>query len=582
MRCLLAIIANHTRSVSQLDAAIRRRAELALPPSDYAFDRYLTQCDSLGFYTWTNEPGDAAIEKSSRHIRMRSGYSGDQLTDPTDFTQADGIFLDFSLDPVERAVTVSNCVTRLEPAYWVHSQECTLIGNRALLLNLLTHTDRTPSYDLDALASLVCLGWFADESTPFQNVQVLPANTVLRATPGQRPILRELDDSLAVGIGRELGDTPDYREMANALLDACLPLRTSSPTAALTGGKDSRLIVAALKAAGVEFTATTAGFPDDPDVLVAVQVAKALGIPHRVSQPKTRVSNHRRVIEVDPLGRTASALRVSDGMLSGYENLPRPGPYDARVSIGGHGGEILRGGYAKNVATHDYSGVMQFWRNTLYGPGGELLTPSVRSSYTDRLGGWLVRQSGHLAPIDLLDRYYLEFRCGRWSAAARAAYTLRRRLLQPLFDNRLIKLAQRIQCERRYEDRVIHGILSQLAPTLVDIPFAQDKWKFAPAGDMSGFAGGRSGRASPTGPSAFNWRLDSSLAPVLAGRVLEAPSLLFDVVDRRRIDRVFAEESWDPRLAWNLYSLAVLLSNDWLHEPTGRNVQIEVPNRDQG
>ncbi len=52
--------------------------------------------------------------------------------------------------------------------------------------------------------------------------------------------------------------------------------------------------------------------------------------------------------EADLLARLRSAVLMSDGMLSAFENIGRPDPRHAAepVQAGGHGGELLRGGYA--------------------------------------------------------------------------------------------------------------------------------------------------------------------------------------------------------------------------------------------
>src|SRR6202030_4817466 len=72
------------------------------------------------------------------------------------------------------------------------------------------------------------------------------------------------------------------REVAEGLVAAVAPLRDAgSPVElSLTGGKDSRLIAAALVKAGVPVVARTHGFADHPAVVVAAEIARLLGIEH--------------------------------------------------------------------------------------------------------------------------------------------------------------------------------------------------------------------------------------------------------------------------------------------------------------
>ena len=76
--------------------------------------------------------------------------------------------------------------------------------------------------------------------------------------------------------------------VAAALVEAVGPLgeRGVPVELSLTGGKDSRLIAAALTAAEVPFRARTHGFASHPDVIVAAMIASRLGIEHVVTEPR--------------------------------------------------------------------------------------------------------------------------------------------------------------------------------------------------------------------------------------------------------------------------------------------------------
>ena len=168
-------------------------------------------------------------------------------------------------------------------------------------------------------------------------------------------------------------------------MQAVAPLRDAPGPVelSLTGGKDSRLIAAALARAGVPARARTYGFPGHPDVVIAAQVARELGLEHEVVEPRTTgaagpggttgtdgangadgagvggitgaariagAAGSRVVQEVDVLGRLRATVLVADGMLSAFENVGRPDPDAGSATvIGGHGGELLRGGYAKII-----------------------------------------------------------------------------------------------------------------------------------------------------------------------------------------------------------------------------------------
>ena len=90
--------------------------------------------------------------------------------------------------------------------------------------------------------------------------------------------------------------------------------------------------------------ARTHGFADHPDVVVAAEIARRLGIEHVVRTPAAPGQ------QVDVLGRIRATVLVADGMLSAFENVGRPDPAASpAVTAGGHGGELLRGGYAETA-----------------------------------------------------------------------------------------------------------------------------------------------------------------------------------------------------------------------------------------
>src|SRR5690625_6856968 len=115
---------------------------------------------------------------------------------------------------------------------------------------------------------------------------------------------------------------------------------------ALTGGKDSRLIVSGLKNLGVNYTVETNGDKDNADVIVAQKVSNALKIPHEIYPPSEPNAKH---MEVNIMERVQNAIKSSEGLLYAYENIFIPKPFDPTlISMGGQGGELLRGGFAAN------------------------------------------------------------------------------------------------------------------------------------------------------------------------------------------------------------------------------------------
>src|SRR6202008_4458307 len=101
------------------------------------------------------------------------------------------------------------------------------------------------------------------------------------------------------------------RDVAGALVAAVAPLRDAGEPVelSLTGGKDRRLIAAALGKAGGPVVEKTHGFHDHPDVVVAAEIARRLGIEHVVRTPAAPGQRG------DVLGRIRAAVLVAGGGL---------------------------------------------------------------------------------------------------------------------------------------------------------------------------------------------------------------------------------------------------------------------------
>ena len=199
---------------------------------------------------------------------------------------------------------------------------------------------RLSDHDPLLACALLNTGFPLGSVTPFAGVSALPPSTTLHALSGTLTTIGDSASSHASPAGRAA-------DVAAALVAAVAPLREAGQPVelSLTGGKDSRLVAAALVAAGVPVLAKTHGFDGHPDVVIAAEIAKRLGIEHTVTTPAAPGQ------QTDVLGRLRATVLVADGMLSAFENVGRPDPVPSTaVTAGGHGGELLRGGYAETAA----------------------------------------------------------------------------------------------------------------------------------------------------------------------------------------------------------------------------------------
>ena len=480
-------------------------------------------------------------------------------------------------------------LTRVDPVYLVEVPGAVVVSDRAAWAAAVA--GRLGDPDPVTVTAFLALGYPVGAATPFRGVRALGNGQQLTVTSGR----------LAAGTARgplAAGTAPGAHpasqagaagsgSVAAALVEAVRPLgELGVPVElSLTGGKDSRLIAAALTAAKVPFRARTHGFASHPDVIVAAMIASKLGVEHVVTEPRP-AAPEQAPDEAELLARLRSAVLVCDGMLSAFENLGRPDPQPVTqpVQTGGHGGELLRGGYAPAAwserrparAWSEARGAELFRRMITRRLG--LLRPAAAGAYLASLAPFAAELPR--GPLRTLDEFYLVNRAGRWSAAARQAYLIRSPLVQPLFGDQVVLAARAVPLRDRITDRLHRGVLSALSPELLELPLAGSSWKSGPRiAPVRAAAGTGAGAATATGTGtagAADWRraYGDQMARMLRDYALDlgAAGGMFDLVRRAAAERALRPPQRDTHAVWALATLAALLSGDWLNarSPAGQ------------
>ena len=476
-------------------------------------------------------------------------------------------------------------VTRVDPVYLAEVPGAVVVSDRACWAAAVA--GRLGEPDPVMVAAFLALGYPVGAATPFRGVRALGGRRRLTAASGRLVVTADRGESTGAG---------SYDSVAAALADEVRPLgeRGVPVELSLTGGKDSRLIAAALTAAKVPFLARTHGFASHPDVIVAGMIARRLGVEHQVTEPRPAAREHAAEHtgdEADLLARLRSAVLVSDGMLSAFENVGRPDPVvtAAPVQTGGHGGELLRGGYApaawsdrRPARAWSETRAAELFRRMVTRRLG-LLRPAAARAYLASLAPFAATLPR--GPLRTLDDFYLVNRAGRWSANARQAYLIRSPLVQPFFSDRVVKAARAIPLPDRITDRLHRGVLAALCPELLDLPLSGTDWKSGPrtppvqpaAAAGPAAAGPAAAGPAAAGPAeASDWRrgYGDQMARLLRDYTLEhgAAGGMFDIVRRSAAERALRPPQQDSHAAWALATLAALLSGDWLNAREGGEI----------
>ena len=246
----------------------------------------------------------------------------------------------------------------------------------------------------------------------------------------------------------------------------------------VTGGRDSRLVLAAALAAGIEFDVRTGGDPGEPDVEVARRLAEVVGREHRLLEHDPHgslESDWRRAAEVVALASSGTAS-LADA--AGYPLGPREGPLPLWHS--GQGGEVARAYYGtgegldrNGLADHLYRrfvGRRPGRTEVLSDDGVRLVQRQVRAFVDEQL-------DAGADPVDVPDLFYLLKRMGTWAGPGHGCVELVRDTTSPLWTSRLLPDLLGLPAPERARDLFHRRVLERLAPELVEVPFeAGEGW----------------------------------------------------------------------------------------------------------
>jgi hypothetical protein len=591
-------------------AAARALARLVLPvPADtLRHDAWSAPGGGTALLAWTNEPVHpwlpapllSAADGAEAGVLGTTGY----LADPADLdrlrTAADpGPLLDrtsgaFGLfRAVASGFDAVTSLTRTDPVYTTRAAGLHIAGNRAALVHLTARAAEegpgaplppAPRYDIAPMQALVRHGFYISDDTPFAGVAALPELATLRVREGRAEVLRRSLPEPEPDPGTPRARRARLRPLAEALTASVAPVRRHDEAIALslTGGRDSRLVAAVLHAAGIPFRATTRGLPDHPDVILAGRICAALGVAdHRVAEPAREDAS--TLLAEHPLPRTLRLVRMTEGMNSAFENVISPTAFLPEARLSGSGGEALRGGWLNDQKDLDPASLAARLR-TITLAQSALMTPEaaataerLHAEHLDGCGGDLVRG---------LDRMFLRYRSGRWLPGSRTATLIGYFMYHPFLDHRVRWEAMRLDPTWRWSEDVVFRLIADLAPPLARLPVADRPWRFDhrrmlnPLHRRARTRRGVLRAATATG--GFDWRRrpGPEYVALMRDRVLATPEL-FELVDRRRAEELLsAEPLVRPSQVWNLYTLAVLLSGEWLAPapaPAPERVRVPLP-----
>lgn len=360
--------------------------------------------------------------------------------------------------------------------FYLDNDSYSVLGSRPALVAAFQSGGAYSSISLLTLSWILSSTMIIGEETPWQEVRRLRTDEVLRIS----------DEDLTVTPVRVAAYTPPDPGEIPALYDSAVHglvsrfewyLKTGlSLSAHLTGGKDSRTILALLFATGsIDRVGSilTVGSEENGDVIVARQIAAAMGLKNHVVQTGAK----RAVQEVD-LEKQKRRFRFSpwkyDMYLTPYDGwrVPAGAPPREAIFMGGGGGIIRQKGIAPDGRVDSLEAITDTFTNWYYEHDAlELLDPEVSAWQRDVIRN-KVKGMVSAGVVNLQQRFYIEQRMANWGNAHfrnNGASSV-----APLLD---FNLARLMHTRTDMDDEVPYEILTRCAPELRGFPFHNAVWQ---------------------------------------------------------------------------------------------------------
>ncbi|MGP5191723.1 hypothetical protein [Vreelandella alkaliphila] len=312
---------------------------------------------------------------------------------------------------------------------------------------------------------------------PFKNMRFLPFDSELVVREGGWEVKRRSGDDFFYNswVGEdELLDLSilEVTENVKAIAKSSFEIKIAD----ITGGFDSRLVLAAILNSGLEneFFFNTNGKYPNPDANVANFIIEKYGLKKGslASNPFKRKSR----LSTDPLYELSTFSYASSGMKSNIDRHISSLVKNENVIQVGGGFSAYKANKSKSLSgcspTID-DGVDAICYGNFSLPHEEI--KSVRKHIEDIIRNWVVLQG--MSVHDALDRYHIEYRtrfhiglCEHWSRLCQIK-------AHPLHSPSLVRLAFKVGYTKRLNDKLLFRLMERLNPELCTIPFENRTWR---------------------------------------------------------------------------------------------------------
>jgi hypothetical protein len=417
--------------------------------------------------TW---PADCPVTELLRDaLRSRRWSPGEHLCDA------------YALVGLERTGVgvVSMDPLGLHALFQATTGDFTVLGNRAdVVAEVAARQSGRPARRNSMVGGWLALASYPmDDSTGFDGVRMFPQYTTARIDAGT-VAFEQGRPAYVCDPHEPLCDPEEVAEelaadVASALRHA-IARSPERPHLELTGGKDSRLILAVALRAGLadSFTCVTYGPEGLPDMQLARSVAEHCGLVHEdVSTTRFAGSLSFPLVEryLRHVHRTCGTSDL------GHANEP---PSNDALSVSGMLGEVYR-----TVNDQDAASPPQSWTEAAERFQSDrrlgslrLVRPQIASALVEQsVEQYLKPRADVRGPEALRLAFFLRCRLPRWQSPL---VDLHEHRVLPLYSPTAIRGSFRMGHEARAHDRVHRSLIERASPALAELPLVNEYWRY--------------------------------------------------------------------------------------------------------
>jgi asparagine synthase (glutamine-hydrolysing) len=453
------------------------------PSGQLALAALAHPADACGPRRYRAHVGDVVVLLDGLPIdrrNRRSAHQADVLLRHWDevSTELEGQFV---VARVDVGADRLDCVTDtlgMNPLFCVEVEGGRAISNSAEVLRRAFGLEEP---DPLGVSTFLSLGWAADDRTLLERVRTLRGGHRYRI--GRDSLVAEayLTPASVVPKNQRRVSTQDVARSLEQLTAAAalpgVPVRC-----ALTAGRDSRLLAALLRSAGVSASYYTIGRDGDMEVELARRVARTLGVPYEVWPGDV----------ARPAGGDWPALaRIFLGQTDGLSSLAQIVDYGDQldpvdvvgVKFWGVGGELTRGcgtlprALASNLPLARHSGSFQevLLRSKAQAFDG-LLTADAVQTARDHVHRFVLarRREGWRNP-ELSEAFHAFERIARWGSSGVRRTSGTDDVFTPFCSRAFMEYAYGLTLQESCIEATQYQLLTLLAPEVRDLPF-EEPW----------------------------------------------------------------------------------------------------------